>query len=490
MVEEERKELENAISEQCKDVQDLRDEAREKLDQVNEDIEFLRKQLAAKEKLAVDLETQLNGHEECIAKVRTKFSRQLTRVAKKETSVQENRKEFESEKASLQKTKDEHEAELKAHSDMLISYENMMSSIDEEAKIANQLEEFLSKEISLDSSTNSASVDKNDLEALQVDVVRCEAAVSEKKQILTAAVQAMDSLKEEMDTISVRIPILETEKKLAASKRDFKRAGKASKEIKELKARIEVCEQELLGESVDRINIAKQELEKTLDEFSDAEALAHEKEKEDGIQNMINIASKIRRLRDRLDELSRTPDKFKSFDVNVAEVSTAILESEIELLMSEGVNLGDKIGGWEEIFKSELNHENVPEPNEETKDSAEEDDDCIEETEEKENENHSSEVDVDEEIQHETEVEPDVGNSTENISENLLRYRELYQQMKEMEESIENAVEIEDYDKAAELDELMESLKSEIMSLGLSDEEIEKAMSDSVDLNNSGIHEL
>jgi len=85
---------------------------------------------------------------------------------------------------------------------------------------------------------------------LDGEVLKCEAAVKKAKRNLLSAKAAIESLQGEVSAIEVRLPILEAAKKTAASKRDFKSAGKAWEEIKDALARKEQCETELMEEAV------------------------------------------------------------------------------------------------------------------------------------------------------------------------------------------------------------------------------------------------
>mmetsp|Transcript_11502 Transcript_11502/g.27504 ORF Transcript_11502/g.27504 Transcript_11502/m.27504 type:complete len:191 (-) Transcript_11502:1461-2033(-) len=88
LVAEERKELEDSISEQTGEIETRKEEATQKLKEAEDEIAELRKLLEIKQKEAADLRTEMFGFEDAISKVRVKFSRQLTRVDKKRTSVE------------------------------------------------------------------------------------------------------------------------------------------------------------------------------------------------------------------------------------------------------------------------------------------------------------------------------------------------------------------------------------------------------------------
>ena len=98
LVKEERKELEGTILEQTSDMEKLGDQAKDRLERVNEEIQDLRALLDAKESLAAELQSDFAAQETAISKIRSKFSRQLARLENKLTALKANRKEWESEK--------------------------------------------------------------------------------------------------------------------------------------------------------------------------------------------------------------------------------------------------------------------------------------------------------------------------------------------------------------------------------------------------------
>jgi predicted nucleic acid-binding Zn-ribbon protein len=82
------------------------------LDEVQKEIDELRKLLEKKQKEAADLRTEMFGFEDSISRVRVKFSRQLTRVDKKERALKESRSEWELEDATHKKQKEAHELQV------------------------------------------------------------------------------------------------------------------------------------------------------------------------------------------------------------------------------------------------------------------------------------------------------------------------------------------------------------------------------------------
>lgn len=473
-VQEERAELESTISEQTGDIEIMRDEANLKLKGINEEIDELRKQLAEKEMQAAEVKMELHDHEESIENVRSTFSRQVSRLAKKEAATKESRKEWDAEELSYKNSRSEHEAEVTAHSEALIAHDNLLAEIKKEKIVAEKLATVIAKEIVVTKSGNDDTPDE-EAKIAQADVLTCEAAVDEANQVLMATKSCIDNLRDEISTFEVRLPILEAEKKQAAMKRDFKAAAKASKAIKEMVAKKERCEAELSEEVIERLSLAQKEVDVCLKSLEEKRALSHEKEKEGGRKRMIQLVKKIIKL-EKLREDICGPGEDECGGESISSVGGFVLDSEIAALVSEGEELGTKYGGWSEIMlECAEENEGEEEEGETMEDKGEIQSGTEVET------GGSSEVITDEEVV-EAQLADDNYTEVDSTAIDKVSYEELLKRCKailaeieEIESEIDNAIEEEDYDLAAALDDKAQKLKDELQALGLTDSEIELA---------------
>jgi len=307
----------------------------------------------------------------------------------------------------------------------------------------------------------------------------------------------IDSLMEEVNNIDVRLPILEAEKKLAASKRDFKGAGKASREMKEAQARKEQCIEEMEGEAKERVNFTKKDLEKLEVDLEEKKSIAHEKEKEKGIKCMVEIAKKIKRLSKSKDAICKDVENNDSEKINVVSVGNIVLSEEIKVLHSKGESLDEDYGGWTGILEAEEEdmedaaEDSEPDSNEIGEGDVEKESD-EEDTEEKEvseeivndgideaiDTSLSKEEDQDNEAtENEKDQNEEEGEEKDGISkETVLKWKELTDEISEIAILLETAVEKEEYDEAAEFDEKIEIMKADINGLGFSDDEFQAAL--------------
>ena len=158
-------------------------------------------------------------------------------MSKKELALKENRSEWEADKKVLTAMKESHEKEVEDHAQVLLNYDDLMKKIKSEISAAEQLEKVIAEEFNASIKWTEGNGNHSELLQLQADVVECQAAVDEANEELVAALDAMESLKKEVDDIDRQMPLLEGEKQAAVAKKNYKAAGKASKEIKEATAR-------------------------------------------------------------------------------------------------------------------------------------------------------------------------------------------------------------------------------------------------------------
>jgi hypothetical protein len=288
----------------------------------------------------------------------------------------------------------------------------------------------------------------------QADVVKCEAAVSEAKILLKAATATINNLEAEHVNLIADIPTLEAQKKAAATKRDFKAASKASKEIKDATARLKECEEELVGEATEKKTAAAEELTKLDAELVATRKIAQAKEKVAGLSKMQALAKQIQHLGTTKKTLC---GKTTSSENSVRGVGALVLDGQIKALNDEGETLGSKYGGWSELVNGGL------------------DDDAEGEAEEEESPEAAPEPSKEEEAPPAPAPELDDGLTSE---ERVAKVKDLIKRIQQAEQALEAAAAREDYDEAAELQEVFSNLQAELENVNLTDEESELAFTD------------
>jgi hypothetical protein len=459
LVAQEREEVERTISEQAGVYEKLRDEAREKVTKLEEEIEALRKQLADKQGQVARLRTDAAGHDETVLKVRVKFSRQLARVQKKEMTIQDNREEWDNEKRAYDDQKEEHEVEVTAHSEALLARDKLLETLKTEIEMADTFEAIIGKEVGFEVSGSEESPD-DELADLQAEVVKCEASLTEFKEVLHAAVNAVATLETEASDLEARIPMLEETKKTAASKRDFKTAGRASKEIKEATARLQECQSEITGSAADKKADAHEQCNQLEEELTAKRQVALEKEKDAGKVTMERLADHMKRLLATKESVCANAS-----DDSIQAVGALVLEAQIEALRFEGRTYGEKYGGWDELV-ADLGL------SQDERSETEAPGDVLDAT-----------TPTEETVATEDEVLVDtVPMSTEEKLLAMSEFRELTVKIEEMNVGLEEAAEEEDYEKAGEIQEELDGVLERINSLGLDDEEMAAALASPSDI--------
>jgi len=463
LVKMEREELDKAIGEQTSEIEEKRDESESKLKEVQSEIEKIRETLRLKEAEEKKLVMDIRAQDVEIQKILLNFQRQITRVQKKESSSCESRKEWKKEQSTYEKHREEHEAEVTAHSEALLQFNEIMDAIDTEIVMARKFKDITTTEVTFEHIREASEV--GDLAQLQVNVVKCEAAVSEAAQLVKASEETLANLENENKSIIEKLPNLDAEKKQAAAKRDFRTAGKASKEIKEAQARLRELGETLISEGKVKRDEAQVLLEKVQEELEKEKAMANEKEKVSGKAVMEKLSNSIKALLETKKEVcgNASADTVKG-------IGALVLQGQIDALKIEGQTLGDKFGGWEELLSElEKEHEIITdEQNDKTKD-----------TEELEEEVTVSKPTKEEE-------EPKVARRSDEVDRtNVNMARELMKKLADAEVKLAGAVDNEDYDLAAELDETLESIKSELEKLDLTDAETDLALVDEVETDTS-----
>ena len=465
LVKEERKELEGTILEQTSDMEKLGDQAKDRLERVNEEIQDLRALLDAKESLAAELQSDFAAQETAISKIRSKFSRQLARLENKLTALKANRKEWESEKQHHEHLKSSHQSAIKAHSEALTAHEEMMKIIQEEISTAEKVEEIIVSEIVEAETREAADETSSELRELQADALKCEAAADEANQVLMAAKATVNNLRDEIEQIEKQIPELEDQKKAAAASRDFKSAAKASKEIKEISARKERLQEELDDEAIDRQSAAETNFENIIGDLDAKKSISEAQEKEGASKELENLGERISRMH-------AVKRQVCSGENTVESVAASVLDSEIEALKARGAALGAKFGGWDEVL-AEINAQiEADSANAEAEAAAvatDEDDDAptsISPVADKQDEgcdddNFDSEVNA----QHEEENQL-------SREEAIVAYAQAEADLATAEQDLESAIENENYDAAAALDDTINALKVKMEKLGISEEDL------------------
>ena len=454
LVKAERQEVEDAISEQAGQFEKKRDEARVRVKEVENEMEELRQLLAAKQKEVAQLRTEAAGHDEAVLKVRIKFSRQLGRVQTKEMTIEDNRQEWEMEQRTVQEQKKAHDDQVEQHQNAMLERDALMDLLNTEVEMADTFQAIVGKEVGFDGGDDAAKGGQgtSDESLLQQGrLVECEAAVTEAREVLHAAEHSVSTLQNEKSTLEAKLPELEELKKSSAAKRDYRTAGKASKEIKESQSRLDDLDAEI-NQAKERQENALQVVQDREEALASEQKLAAEREREGGLKKMKELADHMSRLKATQESVFGDCS-----EDSIQGVGAFVLSAQLEALRLEGQTYGEKFGGWEEI----LNEAGVL-PATDTPPSLPSKDET---TTTEESPGSAPQVD---------------GGARKAA---MKEFRALTAQIEDMNGAIDATAANEDYEKAAELEEAMQSILAKADSLGLTDDEMAMALAMTEDVD-------
>jgi len=366
--------------------------------------------------------------------------------------MKESRNEWKVEYELHEKQKEAHGLQVQSHSDTLLSHEEFKTKLKSELQLSKKFSRIIPTQLRYINEKSQAEQAENDdeeaLAQLQADVVKCQGAVSNAKKIFKIATEVIQTLQFEYDSLLLKIPELQKNKRSAAAERDFKAAGKASKEIKVAESRIKNIEDELNGDAKMKEMSAKDILHQQNSLLSKARKIAEAKEKLSGEKRMTSLAKIIAQL---VENKMENCGECSSGKSSVKAIGASLLEGQILILQAEGQDLGIKYGRWEELMKKTERVEGDSSNIEEAKD----------ETYNLRVEENSEGVE-----------QPGV-----TSEERLTKIRDLLNNINDAEEKVQEAAEREDFDEAAKFQDISDKLQAELTELNVTDEELELAVS-------------
>eukprot|EP00939_MAST-03C_sp_MAST-3C-sp1_P002982 g2982.t1 len=493
---EDKEQIENSISERVGEFEEQRKAASEKCVELEDELQRLRAVVVEKEVALAEHKSVASRTSAQISAIRKQFEQTLRRLESREAELEAERRDCEEEKAKQSELREQLDRKRKLLEQQMVDHRLSMQSAKFSKDIvallrgglgslkchdANWKEERAAKKRALESLRGNLRHGQEDLERVSSQRVLLETQIA--------------SAKAEVAEIGRQLPALEREKKLHAAKRRFREAGNAAKQIKKLKAelvdakgRAEECETSLsatvgiVKDETLRVDALRKEAEAFDSSLDDslAEAL------ENDVRLARRVLRSVRSLKSDVDsegdggtettlDDSKTPHEIvrqQVLEVMRAEIATAICQLTIvgrrrgalgvnDVWTVEDVDDDDDAvdddamstkrnedADVESIDDKEEDDKNVPSPP--SKDTIDEDD-CnnLEDALREDKVVESVEDDV-------LRIDP---SRVENVVNVLSTCRD---ELAAKEKRVEEAVEAEDYDLAADLESQMSELKSKI----------------------------
>jgi len=294
------------------------------------EIDKLQKQLALKEAEAAELSSAVATHDANIAKIEDKFKGDINLLNARETAVKEKEEKIEQNKMILEQIKAKHAKEFQDISNAFLNHERLVSTVESEIDVTLKLKDFISKEINGNSELFTQFTGKKEPK----DVLLSQASIDNAREALEAAKARMLTLKDEVKEINQRLPGLEEEKIAAVARRDFKSAAKFSKEQKGLTARMERYKEEIAGAALKDISDSEEMLEKAISEMRELKEKSDKNEKNIAMEYLTKHGKKIDRFKSIMKELSRENANGEVRITNV--VGDVVLGGAVSVLTKEG----------------------------------------------------------------------------------------------------------------------------------------------------------
>jgi hypothetical protein len=493
---EESSTIEAAISSQSGKLLDEKSELDVRLMGLDSEIQQLELQLSQKRAEARQVRESLEEVEDRIGDVRKKYDRQLVRIADRRNALNKALSECIKEETSFNAQRDLYEDHKRQLQLTLRRVRNWCLVVDAESSNADIVKAVVSSS-PLDEILFAATPTGTDSGNQLVEaVVGAEVALAGLTQTKSSIIHKQQQLVAEAGLIDSRVPVLENEKKEHAVSKRYKEAAQVAKDIKALSVRKDEIETELAAASETSLTLEK-DLEQCSERLRQASlALKQHRAEEVTRQYRIYVA-RIAQLKKAVNNISGSvtaitaspaPDEADSQEIRdscaqfeVALVS--VINNELAELMTVAAVMKSEYSLSDDLADETSEHLIVGDDgallssaDSEDRSPAKLSDEAVDQ---KEENGHAS-TDLSREFGEEVGASPDVAASQstepqpEEKSEDELSFerqrlfekvRALVQQRDELTHQRDSSAEAEDYDAAAEFDEQLAVVSSELDDL-------------------------
>lgn len=232
-IEDESKQLTQAIDEATIDHVKARDEAEEKRSALDAEIAELEAALKMKMEERKSLQEVVDTCEVKVVQIRGKFDKQITRVQTKQRRLEENQREVEQDQLQVEQMAEELERDRQACAEQSTARRKRIAEVRREARSLRKLGRFLVHVVEVRARWQQLLEPHQ--EKLNEARKHWEDSTKESAKLAdSAAALETEAGKQraQIDAIMVQLPQLEAEKKAAVSSRSFKEAGRLAEEIK------------------------------------------------------------------------------------------------------------------------------------------------------------------------------------------------------------------------------------------------------------------
>lgn len=215
----------------AEDVQE-RDQARERLEGVDDEIRKLQEELQRKLEHRVQLTQAIDACEEKIRIASSKFEKQLRRVDNKRLLLDESQKKFEQGEQKVSKMADDLELKRQAFQADREARRRQAVDVQREARRLRGVRRFVLRNVSMRNRVqNILGPSQEERNKAQVAVERAKAECTKLVEVCATFEVDVDMQRSQREQALTQITALEAAKKAAAETRSFKEAGRLKGEI-------------------------------------------------------------------------------------------------------------------------------------------------------------------------------------------------------------------------------------------------------------------
>ena len=237
---EELKVIEDAISSQTLDISVTQRENDIKMKEITTEIKELEERLAQKREEEKLLLENINSLDARVKEVRRKYERQLTRIEDRQSTLSKSKSECDHESSTIKVERDRYFTHLHLQTVVIEHLDKWMKAVSLEmvvlVKVKNVL--FDSKNMK-HAAISSLEAEETDLVSTRKDCSTVNSSILKALSEKSCLQLTIEHLEVEERELNDKLPKLESEKKSHASARRFKEAGAVAKDIKDMSSRVE-----------------------------------------------------------------------------------------------------------------------------------------------------------------------------------------------------------------------------------------------------------
>ncbi|CAN8287710.1 unnamed protein product [Cochlearia groenlandica] len=318
--------LEGSVEQEMKEKETLNKKKQHLADELEELLALVK----AKEKEIHENDLQIKEVENRINSVVSGYNELQASMDKKLKDVQAGFSEIDSESKDLKRKKDDVDKFMSSEKEREAKLRDLVGVSAEEAceyekavKLRNTLMSYVSKtRLERAELVNIEEKLSEEVQKLQEEVSSTRETIKERSSKKSIIQQSITSFIDKVIFIEKRMPELEAEKKVAASTRNFKEAGRIAAEAKSLSLERDKIQTET-GNANAELEKAEHEIEETVERLQEVERLILSKEKELAI-------SRFQRLK--IDSGTAKAERLAALEINDLEEANLLLEEAHEAL--------------------------------------------------------------------------------------------------------------------------------------------------------------